>query len=200
MRWISILAMILVLAPACQREPASDGDQAGDSGATLEPGGAAKGGRAENATATTTGGGATTATTAEATGAPSPPSGYAVESRPAGKDALAMIEYVSPRTVAEVAEFYDREIPTDRRVEIDAAGDDIVVYGLDPRSTIGPTTQIQDVERLLDRRSESMVVVAPHRLESDDPLVQDLRGIGEQAQADALLQTRSRVTVVYSVQ
>jgi hypothetical protein len=197
MRWIPILALIFVLAPACQRDSASEDDQP----ATLEPGGAtgAPGAGAEN-TETTTGGGATTATTAEATGAPSPPSGYAVESRPAANGVLATIEYVSPRTVAEVAEFYDREIPTDRRVELDVAGDDIVVYGMGSTSTIDPATRIQDVERLLGQRSEPMVVVAPHRMQSNDPLIQDLREVGQQSQADALLGTRSKVTVVYAVQ
>jgi hypothetical protein len=201
MRWITILALILVLAPACQREPASeDADQPADTtAAMLEPGGATGGPGTEN-TETTTGGGATTATTPEATGAPSPPGGYAVESRPAGNGALATIEYVSPRTVAEVAEFYDSEIATDRRVELDVAGDDIVVYGMGSSSTVGPATRIQDVERLLDQRNEPMVVVAPHRMQSNDPLIQDLRGVGQQAQADALLGTRSKVTVVYAVQ
>ena len=198
MRWIPILALILVLVPAC-RNDADDTDDAADTTA-MTPGGATGGpGGAEGTATTTTEGTATTATTAEATGAPSPPEGYAVESRPAANGALATIEYVSPRTVMEVAEFYDGQLSTSRRVELDVAGDNVVAYGLGPSSTIGPATSIQDVERLLDQRTEPMVVVSPHTMQASDPLIGDLRGVGQQTQADALLNTRSKITVIYAV-
>ncbi len=80
------------------------------------------------------------------------------------------------------------------------AGDDIVVYGMGANSTIGPATRIQDLERLLTERSEPMVVVAPHQLQADDPLIGDLRSVGQQAQADALIGTKTKVTVVYAIQ
>lgn len=198
MRWIPILALLLLAAACGEDRPTDDADSTADTTAAMTPGGAAGGDAAE--VATTTGGAATTATTAEATGAPSPPDGYAVESQPASEGALATIEYLSPRTVTEVAEFYDSQIPTERRVVLDVAGDDVVAYGLGSGSTIGPATRIQDVERLLDQRSEPMVVVAPHQLQATDPLIGDLREIGQQAQADELLQTRSKITVVYAVQ
>lgn len=199
MKWIPILALILILVPAC-RNDAADTDDAADTTA-MTPGGATGGpGGAEGTATTTTEGAATTATTAEATGAPSPPEGYAVESRPAANGALATIEYVSPRTVVEVAEFYDGQLSTSRRVELDVAGDNVVAYGLGPSSTIGPATRIQDVERLLDQRSEPMVVVSPHTLQASDPLIEDLRGVGQQTQADALMNTRSKITVIYAVQ
>lgn len=197
MRWIPILALLL-LASACGDGGSTDDAAPPDTtAAEMQPGGAAG---TEADVATTTGGAATTATTVEATGAPSPPAGYAVESQPAGEGALASIEYVSPRTVTEVAEFYDRQLPTDRRVLIDVAGDDVVVYGLGSTSTVGAATRIQDVERLLAQRTEPMVVVAPHRLPATDPLIEDLREIGQAAQADELLETRSKITVVYAVQ
>jgi hypothetical protein len=200
MRWIPIVALVLFLAPACGRERSEVTDQPADTTA-LVPGGATDGGAAgTEEIATTTTGTSTTATTAEATGAPSPPEGYAVESRPAAAEALATIEYVSPRTVDEVAEFYDRQVQTNRRIQLDVAGDDIVVYGLGSGTAIGPATRIQDIERLLDERTEPMVVVAPYRMRDDDPLIRDLRNIGQHAQADALIGTRTKVTVVYSVQ
>ena len=182
MRWIPMLALILVLTPACGRETTEDADQSADTDA-LQPGGGVAGN--EDAVTTTTTGTQTTATTPEATGAPSPPDGYAVESRPAESGLLATIEYLSPRTVQEVADFYDRQVQTNRRVQLDVAGDDIVVYGMGANSTIGPATRIQDLERLLTERSEPMVVVAPHQLQADDPLIGDLRSVGQQAQADA---------------
>lgn len=198
MRWIPILTLVL-LTFACGGNDSTDDAAPADTTA-LEPGGATGGGLADAEPATTTGGEATTATTVEATGAPSPPEGYAVESQPAGGGQLATIEYVSPRSVTDVSAFYDGQLPSDHRVRLDVAGDDIVVYGLGSGSTIGPATRIQDVERLLDQRSEPMVVVAPHRLQASDPLIGDLREIGQQAQADALLGTQSKVTVVYAVQ
>jgi hypothetical protein len=197
MRWIPILTLVLLVS-ACGGDDSTDDAVPADTTA-LEPGGGT-GGATDAEPATTTGGAPTTAATVEATGAPSPPVGYAVESQPAGGGQLASIEYVSPRTVADVSAFYDGQLPSDHRVRLDVAGDDIVVYGLGSGSTIGPATRIQDVERLLDQRSEPMVVVAPHRLQASDPLIGDLREIGQQAQADALLGTRSKVTVVYAVQ
>lgn len=195
MRWVQILAMMLVLTSACGRESTEDADTT-----ALEPGGATGGGAGDDAATTTTGGGATTAATVEATGAPSPPQGYAVESRPATDGALATIEYLSPQTAAEVAEFYDGQIQTDRRVQLDVAGDDVVVYGMGASSTIGPATRIQDVERLLDERSEPMVVVGPFQMQAEDPLIGDLRSAGQQTQADALIETKSKITVVYVIQ
>ena len=199
MKWIPILALILVLVPAC-RNDAEDTDDAADTTA-MTPGGATggPGGAGETAT-TTTEGTATTATTAEATGAPSPPEGYAVESRPSANGALATIEYVSPRTVTEVAEFYDSQLYTSRRVELDVAGDNVVAYGLGPSSTIGPATSdpgrgatARPAQRADGRR------VAAH-MQASDPLIEDLRGVGQQTQADALMNTRSKITVVYAVQ
>lgn len=198
MKWIPIFALILVLVPAC-RNDAADTDDAADTTAMTPGGATGSPGGAEGTATTTTEGAATTATTAEATGAPSPPEGYAVESRPAANGALATIEYVSPRTVMEVAEFYDGQLSTSRRVELDVAGDNVVAYGLGPSSTIGPATRIQDVERLLDQRTEPMVVVSPHTMQASDPLIEDLRGVGQQTQADALLNTRSKITVIYAV-
>ena len=201
MRWIPIVALVLFLAPACGRDEAEVTDQPPADTTGLVPGGATGGGAAgTDEVPTTTTGTSTTATTAEATGAPSPPEGYAIESRPAAAEALATIEYVSPRTVDEVAEFYDRQVQTNRRVQLDMAGDDIVVYGLGAGTTIGPATRIQDVERLLNERTEPMVVVSPYQMQDDDPLIRDLRGMGQHAQADALIGTRTKVTVVYSVQ
>jgi hypothetical protein len=198
MRWIPILALVL-LASACGGDDSTDDGAPPADTTALEPGGGTSG-ATDAEPATTTGGEATTATTVEATGAPSPPEGYAVESQPAGGGQLATIEYLSPRPVTDVSAFYDRQLPSDHRVRLDVAGDDIVVYGLGSGSTIGPATRIQDVERLLDQRSEPMVVVAPHRLQAEDPLIGDLREIGQQAQADALLGTQSKITVVYAVQ
>ncbi|HET9332021.1 MAG TPA: hypothetical protein VFQ21_00400 [Gemmatimonadota bacterium] len=198
MRWIPILALVL-LASACGGDESTDDDVPPADTTALAPGGGTGGGT-DAEPATTTGGAPTTAATVEATGAPSPPEGYAVESQPAGDGRLATIEYVSPRSVTDVSAFYDGQLASDHRVRLDVAGDDIVVYGLGSGSTIGPATRIQDVERLLDQRSEPMVVVAPHRLQASDPLIGDLREIGQQAQADALLGTQSKVTVVYAVQ
>lgn len=194
MRWIPILALTLLLAPACEREPSEDA--AADT--ELAPGGGVPG--SEDAVVTTTDAPATTATTVEATGAPSPPEGYAVESRPAADGTLAAIEYVSPRMVGEVAAFYDGQVSTDRRVQLNVAGDDVYAYGMGEGSTIGAGTTIQDVERLLDARSEPMIVISPHQMQDDDPLIRDLVDMGQQAQADALKNTRSKVTVVYRVQ
>ena len=194
MRWIPILALTLLLAPACEREPSDD--TAADT--ELAPGGGAPG--SEDAVVTTTDAPATTATTVEATGAPSPPEGYAVESRPAAEGMLAAIEYVSPQTVDEVAVFYDGQVSTDRRVRLDVAGDDVYAYGMGEGSTIGAGTTIQDVDRLLEERSEPMLVISPYQMQDDDPLIRDLRDMGQTVQADALKNTRSKVTVVYVIQ
>lgn len=203
---LSILGLAIVLLAACERErPADDAAGTADtSGAALTPGGAAAGGGAGEADAvpgeaTTTGEEATTAASPEATGAPSPPGGYALDSRPAADGMLARIEYASPKTVSEVAEFYDSQIQARRRVELDVAGDDMLVYGLSSSTTVGPTTTAMDIERLLDQRSEPMVVVSPWTMQRDDPLIGELRDIGQGAQADALLDTRSKVTVIYAV-
>lgn len=204
-RW-TVPALILLFAAACgQDQPSEDELSSADTvGMTLEPGGAtgARAGStpAEESATTTSEGSATTASTPEATGAPSPPDGYAIESRPANGGALAVIEYVSPRTTRELSEFYDRRMQGARRVVLDVAGDDVIVYGLGTPSTIGPATRIQDVERLLDQRTESMVVVSPYRMQASDPLVGDLRNAGQQTQADALVGTRSKITVVYAIQ
>lgn len=195
MRWIPILALTCLLA-ACGGGSSEDGDSADTT--ALAPGGGMAG--SEDAVTTTTDAPATTATTVEATGAPSPPEGYAVESRPAADGALAAIEYVSPRTVAEVAAFYDGQVSTDRRVQLDVAGDDVYAYGMGDGSTIGAATTIQDVERLLDERSEAMIVISPHQMQDDDPLIRDLREMGQTGQADALRNTRSKVTVIYAIQ
>jgi hypothetical protein len=194
MRWIPILALTLLLAPACERESSEDAS----ADTELAPGGGVPG--SEDATTTTTDAPATTATTVEATGAPSPPEGYAVESRPAADGMLAAIEYVSPRTVDEVATFYDGQVSTDRRVRLDVAGDDVFAYGMGESSSVGAGTTIQDVERLLDERSEPMIVISPYTMQDDDPLIRDLVDMGQQSQADELKNTRSKVTVVYRVQ
>ena len=194
MRWIPILVLTLLLAPACEREPSDD--TAADT--ELAPGGGVAG--SEDAVVTTTDAPATTATTVEATGAPSPPEGYAVESRPAAEGVLAAIEYVSPRSVDEVAAFYDGQVSTDRRVQLDVAGDDVYAYGSGEGSTIGAGSTIQDVERLLEERSEPMIVISPFQMQDDDPLIRDLRDMGQTVQADALKNTRSKVTVVYVIQ
>ena len=112
----------------------------------------------------------------------------------------AAIEYVSPRTADEVAAFYDGQVSTDRRVRLDVAGDDVYAYGSGEGSTIGAGTTIQDVERLLEERTEPMIVISPFQMQDDDPLIRDLVDMGQQAQADALKNTRSKVTVVYRVQ
>jgi hypothetical protein len=194
MRWIPILALTLLLAAACEREPSEDAS----ADTELAPGGGVPG--SEETAVTTTDAPATTATTVEATGAPSPPDGYAIESRPAADGTLAAIEYVSPRTADEEAAFYDGQVSTDRRVRLDVAGDDVYAYGSGEGSTIGAGTTIQDVERLLEERTEPMIVISPFQMQDDDPLIRDLVDMGQQAQADALKNTRSKVTVVYRVQ
>ena len=113
---------------------------------------------------------------------------------------MAAIEYVSPRTVDEVAAFYDGQVSTDRRVRLDVAGDDVVAYGMGESSTIGAGTTIQDVDRLVAERSEPMIVISPFQMQDDDPLIRDLVDMGQQTQADALKNTRTKVTVVYAIQ
>lgn len=148
---------------------------------------------------TTIGGEATTATTTTATGAPAPPGGYAVESRPAEDGRLARVEYASPKTVAEVAGFYDGQIQTPRKVEVDIAGDNLVAYALSAGTTLSASTTAQEIERLLDQRSEPVVVVSPWQMQRNDPLIRDLREAGMQDQADQLLNTKSKITVIYTV-
>jgi hypothetical protein len=129
--------------------------------------------------------------------APQPPGGYAVLSRPASSEQLARVDYATPRSVAQAAEFYDTQVRAARRVELDLAGDNVIVYGLSPSTSVSAATTIHDVERLLEERDEPILVIAPWTIARRDPLVRDLRAIGQNAQADALLATRSKVTVVY---
>lgn len=133
------------------------------------------------------------------TGAPTPPGGYAIDSQPAESGRLARIEYVSPRTVPEVAEFYDGRIDPARKVEIEVAGDDLIAYGLSPNTTLRAGTTAPELERLLNQRSEAIVVISPYRMQRDDPLIRDLRAAGQPEQVRALLDTRSKITVVYAV-
>lgn len=197
-RTVPLSAIVLAAALACGGEEAADADAPADTTVTAEaPGGAAD--PAATDAQTTTEGEATTATTASATGAPAPPGGYAVESRPAEGGQLARIEYASPSTVAEAAAFYDGQIQASRRVEVDIAGDNLVAYGLSANTTLGPATTAQDIERLLGQRTESMVVISPWQVDRDDPLLRDLRDAGLADQADQLMNTKSKVTVIYAV-
>ncbi len=181
------------------------GDEgAGDEGApedTLASAGAMPGGAggAVSTEETTVGDEATTAATVEATGAPAPPDGYAFDSRPAGEGQLAVIEYASSKTVDEVGAFYESQIEAERKVELEMAGDNTLVYGLSAASTIGPATTPMDVQRLLEERSEPILVVSPWKMQRDDPLIGDLREAGLSTEADRLLNTKSKVTVVYAV-
>lgn len=199
-RTVPLSALVLAAAMACGGDDTdTDIDAAAD---TTVAAGAPGGGAADPAATeaqTTTEGEATTATSASATGAPSPPGGYAVESRAAEGGRLARIEYASPSTVAEVAAFYDGQIQASRRVEVDIAGDNLVAYGLSANTTLGPATTAQDIERLLNQRSESMVVISPWQVQRDDPLLRDLRDAGLADQADQLMNTKSKVTVIYAV-
>lgn len=201
-RWSIPSIALLALAVACGggAEP-GPGDTAPveDTTAMTPGGGAAETAGETPEPETTTGGEATTATTAAATGAPSPPGGYAVESKPAQGGRLARIEYASPRTVDEVAAFYDGQIQTPQKIRVDIAGDDLVAYALSSGTTLTAATTAQDIERLLDQRSEPMVVISPWQIGRDDPLIRDIRSAGLDEQADQLLNTKSKVTVVYAV-
>ncbi len=199
---------LLVAALACGNgeEPDPQDTAPVEDTAAMTPGGAEAGGTgaegAETAAedeATTMGGETTTATSTTATGAPAPPGGYAVESRPAEGGRLARIEYASPRTVDEVAAFYDGQIETPQKVEVDVAGDDVTAFALSSGTTLSAATTIQDIERLLDQRSEPIVVVSPWQIQRDDPLIRDLRDAGLADQADQLMNTKSKITVVYAV-
>jgi hypothetical protein len=188
MRFLTLLLFVLLAPVACgDREPDEASDDATASGDQV-PGGAA---------GTSVSG--QVASTAEAIGVPEPPGGYAVDSRPTDGAKLAKIEYASPNTVLETAEFYDEQMNAARRVQLEVGGDDIIVYGLSPESTVSAATTYTDVERLLDERTEPIVVISPWTMQRTDPLIQDLRGIGQAAQADALLSTKSKVTVVYAL-
>ncbi|HUP00645.1 MAG TPA: hypothetical protein VM737_03875 [Gemmatimonadota bacterium] len=197
-------ALVLFLALACQAEPPdesggpAEGSPAAGGAATGAETGAPAPGEAAGGAATT-GGGATTASTVEGTGAPSPPGGYAVDSRPAGDGRLAVIEYASPSTVPEVGAFYDGRVQAVRRVEVEVPGDNLLVYALSARTSVRPAITALDVRRLLEERNEPLVVVAPWTMQRADPLIRDLREAGLSAQADALLNTRSKITVVYAV-
>ena len=165
--------------------------------AASAPGG---GSAAERSAPTTIGErGATVATSASAIGAPEPPGGYAVDSRPASDAGLAKIEFASPQTVAEAAQFYDTQMQSTRRLELDVAGDNVIVYALAPSTKITAASTIQDVQQMLDEASEPMIVIGPWTMGRNDPLIRDLRSAGQTGQADALMQTRSKVTVVYAV-
>lgn len=199
MRSFSIpLTMVLMLAfAACGGDDAADEAAPADTTAAEgAPGGAAAG--TETAT-TTIGGPATAATTAEEIGAPEPPDGYPVDSRPADAAKLAKIEYASPGTVTETAQFYDSQMQAARRVELEVAGDNIVVYALSPQTTITNATSYTDVQRLLEERTEPIVVISPWTMQRNDPLIDDVRKAGFTAQADKLMLTKSKVTVVYAV-
>lgn len=200
---------LLVAALACGggEEPGAR-DAAPDEDTTaMTPGGTAEATTAEAGEAepaeedeeTTLGGEPTTAATTTATGAPAPPGGYAVESRPAEGGRLARVEYASPRTVAEIAAFYDSQVQAARKVEVDIAGDNLVAYALSPGTTLTAATTAQDIERLLDQRSEPVVVVSPWQVQRNDPLIRDLRDAGLEDQADQLLNTKSKITVIYAV-
>jgi hypothetical protein len=194
------LLLVTALVAACgDREDAEEAPGAADTTETASEGAPGGGAAAEEAAATTIGGAPTAASTAEAIGAPEPPGGYAVDSRPADGAMLAKIEYASPKTVPEAAEFYDTQMGAARRVQLEVAGDDIVVYGLSPQTTVGAATTWTDLQRLLDQRSEPILVISPWTMQRNDPLIADLRGIGQTTQADALLMTRSKVTIIYAV-
>jgi hypothetical protein len=195
---LSIVLLAALLA--CGGDAPEDDEAApADTVAEATPGGGAEADPATGAE-TTTGGDPTVASSADATGAPTPPGGYAVDSRPAEGARLARIEYASPMTVAEVAQFYDGQIDAARRVEVDVAGDNLVVYGLGASTTVGAATTAQDIERLLDQRGEPIVVIGPWQMQRNDPLLRDLRDAGLNAEADQLMNTKSKVTVVYTVQ
>lgn len=199
---------LLVAALACGggEEPGPQDTAPVEDTTAMTPGGgetAAETAGAETAgaeaEATTTDEEATTATSASATGAPAPPGAYAIDSRPAEGGRLAEIEYYSPRTVAEVAAFYDAQIQSPRKVEVDVAGDNVVAYALSSGTTLTAATTIQDIEQLLDRRNEPMVVVSPFTVQRNDPLVRDLLDANLQEQADQILNTKSKINVIYAI-
>jgi hypothetical protein len=191
---------ILALVAACEREESPETappiESPDTAAAAAAPGGGAA---AEEGAATTVGGAPTAATTASEIGAPEPPGGYAVESEPASGERLAMIEFATPQAVTEAAQFYDTQMQSTRRLELDVAGDNVIVYALSPSTKITAATTIQDIEQLLDNPTEPMVIIGPWTMGRNDPVIRDLRSIGQNAQADALMQTRSKVTVVYAV-
>jgi hypothetical protein len=198
MRWTLPFCFALGVVFACggsdEGDEVAPEDTLASAGAT--PGGA---GGAVSTEETTVGAEATTAATVEATGAPAPPDGYAFDSRPAGEGQLAVIEYASSKTVDEVGAFYESQIDAERKVELEMAGDNMIAYGLSAASTIGPATTPMDVQRLLEERSEPILVVSPWKMQRDDPLIGDLREAGLATEADRLLNTKSKVTVVYAV-
>jgi hypothetical protein len=102
--------------------------------------------------------------------------------------------------VAETAQFYDSQMQAARRVELEVGGDNIIVYALSPGTAITTATSYTDVERLMNERTEPMVVVSPWTMQRNDPLIGDLRSAGLTAEADRLLETKSKVTVIYAVQ
>lgn len=128
--------------------------------------------------------------------APTPPGGYAIETWSSAGGRLAKIEYLSPKSVEEVTGFYDRQFRFPQRVELTADGETMVAYGLTSTTTVSPSSTVRDVQGLLEQRTEAILVVRSWRVEPDDPLVEDLRDAGEDAQADALLDTKSKVIVI----
>jgi len=128
--------------------------------------------------------------------APTPPGGYAIETWASERGRLAKIEYITTKSADEVAAFYDRQFRFPQRVELASDGETIVAYGLTPTTTVSSSSAIEDVEGLLEQRTEAILVVRSWRVNPDDPLVEDLRDAGEDAQADALLETKSKVIVV----
>jgi len=128
--------------------------------------------------------------------APTPPGGYAIETWTSEGGRLAKIEYVSPKSVEEVTGFYDRQFRFPQRVELAADGETMVAYGLTSTTTVSPSSTVRDVEGMLEQRTEAILVVRSWRVEPDDPLVEDLRDAGQHAQADALLETKSKVIVI----
>jgi len=128
--------------------------------------------------------------------APTPPGGYAIETWTSEGGRLAKIEYVSPKSVEEVAGFYDRQFRFPQRVELAADGETMVAYGLTSTTTVSPSSTVRDIEGLLEQRTEAILVVRSWRMAPDDPLVEDLRDAGQDTQADALLETNSKVIVI----
>ncbi len=196
MRTFTPSTLLVVLLLACGgNDEGEETPGVADTTATA-PGGAVG---TEESAVTTIGGPATTATSSADIGAPEPPDGYPIDSRPADAGKLARIEYVSPRTVGETTSFYDSQMHPQRRVELEVAGDNIVVYATRPGTAITTALTYTDLQRLLEERTEPMVVVSPATLQRDDPLIADLRSAGLNQQADDLLLTKSKVTVIYAL-
>lgn len=128
----------------------------------------------------------------------SPPGAYVVESHAGESGKLPMIEYATPRTVQAIAEFYDGQLAGVTRVELEVADQTLIAYGLGRSTSLGETTTFSDLQRLLETRTERIAVVSPWTMSPDDPLIRDLVSEDLEAEAEALLQTRSKVTIVYA--